>query len=822
MKKLSAILPIVLAGCALFAANDNFDTLKGLSFSNAKIPVYQDRDLQMIIFAEHGKRNGLILNGDGIVLNIIRPDADVDKIGDGWRTQPYQLDAPLAEILAFWKERIFYSDGVMVTRRGDVDQKTRRCYGGERVYFRSPTIDLNGIGFVADFNRHTIQVNSNIDVVMRPASSDVGRILRDHEPVPAEYRFMTATGDTLLIDNAKHQILLVGDAHVREGETTLDGERMTIFLGRGYEPPEKEAGKTAQAAAKPEEKAETPRLAGSQSGIHFILADGDVVMKDGKTQQAFADHLHYDLMRNKITLSVDPTQKGGTLAQIKLISINPETGKIEGTLTADHAEIYRSRDYVLFYGNVHAVDADGTIDCDKLEIYLSRATKEDSDRIIGGGSGQKIERAVALGNVHMVDDKSVLDCKKMTLYFQTGEGKTTPINKGASQLARVVCEDEVVGTVYDEAPAPGKQVKAMQKLYTDHLVHDLTTNIITLTVKPTAKGQEPRKVRLYSGFDADGAPESTLTADRADFYRDRNYILFTGAVHIADKAGVLTSDKLELFLTPAEPGQSDRVIGQNGGSLKLDHAVAIDHVKMVDPKSTLDCDKLTFRFATSALGAPATKGLFHSGKSELSSLVAEGHVIGTTSETSNHTAMFGALGSDGRAGRRFFADKMISDVATNNTELHGNVIVRDDTTKLTCRDMYIIGKKKAKLAKQVVDPDADPFELVNSESYAPSHVMLNDDNELEKIICETDVTVTSRQNEEKLVRAEGDHGLYSVEQKSFIITCDEGKYCRIRGDGRLQKCEKIRYSLDRERFTGESRPGKIVYSEVDPEPIPEL
>ncbi|MCQ2352830.1 MAG: hypothetical protein MJ033_05075 [Victivallaceae bacterium] len=809
MKKFSVFFFCALIAPALFGAGENLETLKGLSFTNAKIPVYQGRQLQMVIYADRGKRNGTVLNGDGIVLDIIRPDADVDRIGDGWKTQPYKLGAPLNEILAFWKNRIDYSEGAMTTRRGDVDQKTRRCYGGERVYFRSPTIDLNGIGFVADFNRHTIQVNSDIDVVMRPASSDVNTILRNGAEVPKEYNFMTATGDTLLIDNSKHQILLIGDAHVREKDTTLDGERMTIFLGRN----DREGEKSGNSST----------IGGAQSGIRYILADGNVKMADGENQKADADHLHYDLERNKISLTVDPPEKGGSLEQIRLISIDPATGKVEGTLTADHADFYRSRNYVLFTGNVRAKDQNGTIDCEKLELFLSSATKEESDRIIGGGVGQKIERAVAIGSVHMVDGKDVLDCSKMTLYFQRKEeGKTTPLSKGASKLSKVVCDDQVVGTVYDEIPAPGKNVKAMQKMFSDHLVHDLLENVITLTVDSAARGDNPKRIRLYSGFDASGKPESSLTADRVDYFRNRDYILFTGNVRVEDRSGTLDSDLLELYLQPAKKGDSDRVIGESSGSRKLDRAVAIGNVKTVDAKSTLESDKLTMFFKTGKKKNQNVSGLFHSGKSELSVVVAEGHVIGTTSDTSDQSSMFGALGSDGRSGRRFFSDYMKSEVVTNNTELHGHVIVRDDATKLMCQDMFIVGKPKQEIAVSTDDPDADPFELVSSESYAPSRVMLSGDRELEKIICEKDVVIISRQNDGKRVCAEGDHGIYLVDAKRFVITCDDDKYCRIRGDGRLQKCDKIHYALDRELFTGESRPGRIQYSEIDPEPIPEL
>ncbi|MCQ2378822.1 MAG: LptA/OstA family protein [Victivallaceae bacterium] len=625
-----AILLMFLLAAVIARGDDNFDSLKGLSLANAKIPVYQGDSLQMMIFADRGKRDGSILRGEGIVLDMIPSHADVDLIGDGWKSRAYKLGAPLTEIVEFWKKRRTYSEGVMTTPRGDVDQKGHRAFGNEKVYFRSPTIDLNGIGFVADFKRHTIQVNTDVDIILRGAGCDPIRILAG-APMPAEYRYMTATSDSLLIDNDRDQVLLVGSVHVKEQETTLDSERLTIFLNSSDTP---EAGG---------EEA----LVTSSTGISHVLADGSVVMRDGKEQRAFADHLRYDMDRNIVTLTSDAPRSKAKKRQVRLLSLDPVSGKAMSTLESDVAVFYRNDDHAVFTGEVKVQDGSGELLCDRLELFFSPAQKQDSDRVIGGSGGsQKLERAVAIGNVRMKDPKSTLECNIMTLYFSGG-------------------------------------------------------------------GRDPAEAETVSG-------------------------------------------------------------------------------------------------------------LLHTGQSRLNRIVCEGDVRGATlGESAKAGEMFGPLGGGGRSGRRFSTDILVSDQVRDFSELHGDVCMRDDETKLECEEMFIFGKPKTEIVEEE-DPDADPFAILDSESYAPSRVLIDSDSELDKIVCERNVRVTNGKNGGKRSRAEGDHGLYRVVDKRFTITADPGQYCRIRSDGRIQRCERIHYELERERFIGESSPSRAVYSEIDKEPIPEL
>ncbi|WP_147836025.1 hypothetical protein [Victivallis vadensis] len=79
----------------------------------------------------------------------MRRTADVDEIKDGCGVKFYPLGAKLPVIFIFWQGRL-YSDGVMFTPRADFEQETNMGAGGEPVYFRSPVIELDRVGFEAD------------------------------------------------------------------------------------------------------------------------------------------------------------------------------------------------------------------------------------------------------------------------------------------------------------------------------------------------------------------------------------------------------------------------------------------------------------------------------------------------------------------------------------------------------------------------------------------------------------------------------------------------------------------------------------------------
>ena len=177
MKKIVMAMAVGVIALAAWGAAGGLEELRGLVLAHAKLPVYNKQTLQIMVFCNEVERQGRMMVGTDAVLDLIRRDADVDSIRDGWGLRPYPLDAKLPEVLKFWSDRL-YSDGVIITARADVDQETRMAYGDEPVFFRSPLLDLNGIGFEADFDKRTVLVKEDVNIVLRMQSSDPRELRR--------------------------------------------------------------------------------------------------------------------------------------------------------------------------------------------------------------------------------------------------------------------------------------------------------------------------------------------------------------------------------------------------------------------------------------------------------------------------------------------------------------------------------------------------------------------------------------------------------------------------------------------------------------------
>lgn len=810
MKKLFHIaLFLVVAGFApALHAESNAEDLKDLFFQNAKIPIYQKDKLQMMIFSDTGNRLGRVIKGTGVVLELIRKNANVDLIGDAWGDKPYKLGANLVEVLNFWRRRIVYSDGVMMTEHGEVDQESDRASGNDPVFFRSPLIDLNGIGFEADFRRRTIRVNSDVDIVMRNSAASPQKIY-DGQKQPEVYKYTTATGDALLIDSGKQQIMLIGSVDVKDDGTNLQSERLTIFM----DDKDDEKSKSSSGSG---EKTEIMPGADSVEGIRVILADGEVVLTNESGQKIYSDHLLYDLNSGEVTINCDE----GKVPRI----VSREGDQLSG----DKIRYLRDLRHAFIDGNCRGVGKDGIQKLSSEKGFFDMAKNEGN----------------LLGNVILEDESVTLSGPKMDFSLIEKE-KSSQAGKSAeeskSSLDKVIFPETF--RMQEKKPdgmtmsadkgtyfCREQRMDLLGKVKVDNHDSQLDCNEMKIYLKRNPQSGKDEvdhifctggRVRIQSIDPVTGKVEGTIFSDTAEFFEEKNLAIFTGNVKLNDDSGKLDCDRLDLYLTSSGAKKTDRVTGVGSGK-RLEKAVAIGHVHMVDPKSTLDCDHMTIDFRPAQSNEKSSAGMMNSGSSKMSKVTCVGHVKGSTSDVgASAGAMFGALGQKERSGRRFSSDKLISDFEKNFTELHGNVIVRDESTRLDCEDMYIYSRPE-QIVKPVEDPDADPFALMDTESFAPSRVALGGNSELEKIRCEKNVCIVSRGENGKLTSAAGDHGLYVVKDKRFTITSDLPNLCVIRGDGQRQKCEEVIYDLEHERFSGRSRPGHGRYTEIDKEPIPDI
>ena len=185
MKKFFSTLSGVAVLFSIFSVIAS-DTVRDFELGHVKIPVYQKGKLDFIIFADSGNRRSLMLSGRNTLIDRLLDNADVDKIPDGWQEKIYPLDAKLPDVLTFWKKRYTSSEAVIFTPRCNFDRKNNIVYSSDDVKMRTPSFDLDGVGFRSDLTKKELEINSDVQIVARRDDSDPREIIPGKLPIPQE------------------------------------------------------------------------------------------------------------------------------------------------------------------------------------------------------------------------------------------------------------------------------------------------------------------------------------------------------------------------------------------------------------------------------------------------------------------------------------------------------------------------------------------------------------------------------------------------------------------------------------------------------------
>ena len=288
MKKITLFLLLLLA-CQL-SAQKSAD-MNGVTVNNVKVPFYNKGTLQAMIFADKAEYRAQLLYGYDVVINMLQKKVNPDWIQNDWKLSLYPLNASLKEVAQFWRNRISYCDAVLSSPEGTLHQLERTASGSKKIQLRSPMLDLNGVGFSANFKRHEIKVDSNVNFIMRTAKSDPRTF---GSKIPTEYECIRGKSDMLHLDNLQHQIILLGRVSINDGKMRLTCDRLTVLMGE----------KNTQ---------EKSKGVMSFSGVKKIYADGRVkvvkILPPGApktdSQEIKGDHLIYDTTTEIMTVTGD-------------------------------------------------------------------------------------------------------------------------------------------------------------------------------------------------------------------------------------------------------------------------------------------------------------------------------------------------------------------------------------------------------------------------------------------------------------------------------------------------------------------------------------
>jgi lipopolysaccharide export system protein LptA len=847
---LFALLALAMPALEVSGAGDNIHSLKTI---NARLPWYNNKgQLQFFIYSRELMRQGNKVDARDAIIDIIRKGINVDNIKYMDKVKPYPLGTPAAQALDFWKDKL-HSEGIIMSPAAQIDQSSKTASGMEKVYFRSPMMDLDGIGFLANFDKRNILIRKDVRIVIRMEAVEAAQKKSGKSSAGSPPGDVGVTADTMFIDVENNIVTLEGNVKVNESRFNIDCNKLILYMKEGVAEGLSDRDLLKGSAAENEpRKAELKKDAAknkkddNQQAISKIVCIGKVVITrklskedlDKGAQVAKAGKAIYDMNTQQIVLTEDKPSisRGNDVITGKTITLWRETERMQ-------------------------VDKDALISM-KIPKKAEEKAKPDalkptdiySDFMDIDYPGNL---AVFTGNIKINDAMMDVDCHKMTIYLEDrpdAAKKTKPADlkseqglaenaKAAKDVSEIICVGDVVVSRKAEEGETAYADKAIYNLKESKIILS-GNNPIIIRGKDSVSGQlvtiwvdqqrmkvdknsrivlESMKSGKMSGnSQSPSKGAAVVTSDYSDINYGSNEISFDGKVRIKDPQLDLVCQKMKIYLEE-KPGTvkkaaktGDPMEQLQGGNAQKDVSkiVCTGDVQAEDPKMTLNCDMLTIMMAdkkqlsgqktkTEAIGPMGSDG-----KREISRMICDGRVkLESKEQKTDDKTKTAAVNPNegvqdiikkGPAGKTVVNCDM-ADIRPpeNYAELIGKVMVDEPRVNLRCKKMLIYADELKPDGQMKLSGDIDDEEKAGPDE-APRRISLGTGKELNRIICLDDVIIL-RKGGEKRELATGAHALYEVMERKITLTGKPEKLPALEQDGSVMEGEKFILYLNSEK-----------------------
>ena len=571
MRKIVGITFFLLCGIItmpLVAAPRDIGAFNNVRTGAARMPFYKNQQLEYFMRSKSMNLRGKLIDTVWPMVDSVRKGISVEVIAKSSNSEDiYALNAPLETVQKFWEKRS-YSDGLVVSESATFDQAQRTASGSSKIFMRSPSMDLNGVGFSADFNNHQIKVNSNVEIIMRSEGSRSAgsplQALGNGKKSGEKRSGITVTRafcDELHIDTEHNLITLLGNVRVFDAAGTITSQRLEIEFGD-----EPLAGKNQkdkkQAAVKKQKKSsgktkQDLRIARFIGKVHAVRKLEPDEIADGE-QTADADLMVYNAKADTVELigSRPRLTRGREFAEAERIVMMPNKKIVRffdkcffnfyrdksknaqpDVVTSDYADWNHPADLIRLIGNAKFKSpADKSeLQADRIEITLAdKPVKKQSGNKADKSGGKRPEKSVAQGNVRYVRNNNGVEEKASAgrMTYQANQELIHMENKPVVQRG----DDMIRGgemTYYI----------ARERMIVDRSSHITLSGATVRQNNSAAAG----KVRNQS------AAGETVTVDSrsADLNYGGNKLAFSGNVAVRGRGMKLDSDKLDIDLKDA-------------------------------------------------------------------------------------------------------------------------------------------------------------------------------------------------------------------------------------------------------------------------------
>lgn len=722
------------------------DDLGGLKILKARLPIYHKKRLQFMIFCAVMTRQANKIYADDAVIDIVKKNVDINDIKYYENIKPYKLGTVPAEVAEFWKDKTT-TLGFITSSKATILQESKVASGSENVYFRSPQLDLNGVGFTANFNTRLIKVLNDVNIVirMKPPEKSTPASSKDIVKVKA---------DSMVMDMQKELVTLIGNVKVNEANFDIFCSRLLLDLKKQDD----------DKKVKKKEKDESDNAL-DPTGVSQIICLGkvriirkisDAELKKNGPQEAFADKAVYNTVRERITLTgKSPSIRRGSdmisgqkiiiwknserLKAYKncLVEVTDQKAKTprKTEIESDFIDFDYSNDLGLFVGHVRVKNADFRLHCNKMAIHLQdrNSHKKDIVKSLIASSGKKdLREIVCMGNVIITrnridtagkDERAVAERAVYVL-------KDNKIILSGKNPLIISGRDSVSG-------------KIMHVWLDQNRLKVLKDSKITLGEK--------------------SAEEKTLIKSHSsDLNYGNNELTFSGKVKISNPKMNLACENMKIYLDESEKTakktnvEPDNISLSGTGSKKdVRKIVCTGSVRAEEPRASVNCERMVVTFKDSVAGAKKSPvgSVGGNSKREIDLIKCYDKVqIASKPEKPELQPTIAT------------SDKAILNIPGNVADLIGKVEIEESRFNLTCKKMKIF-------AKDITREQAAINEKVNQQmdDMVPQHIGIGDSKELTRIICFDNVVMTRKLPNEKQ-KATGDKAVYIVSDHNVTLT----------------------------------------------------
>ena len=149
----------------------NIGTNKNVSgrASNITLQSFNKKgQLQYIIFGSKGDTKGVDIALEDMLVDFINPELkDVNLINASKDLKLYPLSLENeVEVENFWK-KYHHAEAFIHTKNTLINTVDKTARGEDKVELRSKLIDIDGVGFYADYQNKTIKIKSKVEIIVR-------------------------------------------------------------------------------------------------------------------------------------------------------------------------------------------------------------------------------------------------------------------------------------------------------------------------------------------------------------------------------------------------------------------------------------------------------------------------------------------------------------------------------------------------------------------------------------------------------------------------------------------------------------------------------